>query len=78
MLKAKRKKKRSTHGFVKEKPLQRARDALPVVTYALGDERTTYISQETAPSATSRMMRSKSDIKRQKAPGTAGERTKPR
>lgn len=47
-------------------------------TYAPPDERTTYISQETAPAATSNMMGSKSDIKRQKAQGTAGERTEPR
>lgn len=45
---------------------------------ALADERTTYISQETASTGTSYMMGSKSDIKRQKALGTAGKRTKPR
>lgn len=65
-------KAKSTQSFVKEKPLQRAREALPVETYALADERTTYISQETALTATSNMMGSKSDIKRQKAQGTAG------
>lgn len=58
--------------LVKETPLQRAGEVLPVVTYALDDERTTYISQETAPTATSSMMGSKSDIKRQTAQGTAG------
>lgn len=36
-------------------------------TSALTDERTTYISQETVPTATSYMTASKSDIKRQKA-----------
>lgn len=36
-------------------------------TSALTDERTTYISQETVPIATSYMTGSKSDIKRQKA-----------
>lgn len=40
---------------------------LPVETSALTDERTTYISQETVPTATSYMTASKSDIKRQKA-----------
>lgn len=40
---------------------------LPVETSALTDERTTYISQETVPTATSYMTGSKSDIKRQKA-----------
>lgn len=54
------------------KALQRAEEVLPVVTYALDDERTTYISQETAPTATGGMMGSKSDKKRQQARGTAG------
>lgn len=58
--------------LVKEKPLQIAGEVLPVVTYALDDERTTYISQETAPTTTGSMMGSKSDIKRQTAQGTAG------
>lgn len=38
---------KGTQSFVKEKPLQRAWEALPVETSALADERTTYISQET-------------------------------
>lgn len=58
--------------LVKDKPLQKAGEVLPVVTYALDDERTTYISQEIARTATSSMMGSKSDLKRQTAPGTAG------
>lgn len=48
------------------------------MTYAPDEERKTYISQETTPSLTSCMMGRKGDIKRQKAPGTAVQRTQPR
>lgn len=48
------------------------------IQYVLPHEGTTYISQETAPAATSNKTASKSDIKRQKAQGTAGWRNEPR